>query len=126
MFDDKKCKGKLDMRANPHIMNMRSLYKTCTASQQNLVDAKNLRETCVVLEQRLEKLEQKLSFLITTPRLDMQKISVLVAKYYGIPLSLMLSSSREMEYARPRQVAMYLSRNFLHCSYATIANFFSP
>ena len=57
-------------------------------------------------------------------KLDMKTITSIVAQYYQIPLSLLLSNDRALEYVRPRQVAIYLCRYLLRNSYTTIALFF--
>jgi hypothetical protein len=53
------------------------------------------------------------------------EIQVAVAAYFHIPLAGMLGPSRRQQWARPRQVAMYLSREFTTFSIAKIARIFS-
>ena len=103
-------------------MNHSKIY-----GQENLHQKKSegLLERLAFLEKRLENLEKQMIFFDKhSAKLDMKTIASIVAQYYQIPLSLLLSNDRALEYVRPRQVAIYLCRYLLRNSYTTIALFF--
>lgn len=62
--------------------------------------------------------------LFVRRRLTTQHIKEAVADFYSIPLSSMTSSCRERKVARPRQVAMYLTRQLTFKSLPTIGGLF--
>lgn len=52
--------------------------------------------------------------------LTIGKIQDAVCEYFNITREVMLSKSRKRQIVQARQIAMYLSRNHINCSYATI------
>ncbi len=57
--------------------------------------------------------------------LDIEKISAVVAVYFGIPLEDLRSSSRIKELTKARHIAVYLSRQLLEISHERIGRYFS-
>jgi chromosomal replication initiator protein len=57
-------------------------------------------------------------------RLSVSRIQQAVSDFYGIPLERLLSKSKLSEYARPRQVAMFLARELTKKSLPDIGNLF--
>lgn len=57
--------------------------------------------------------------------ITLELIKETVAKYYGISIADIISPSRQQNIARPRQVAMYLSRRLTNLSLISIANSFN-
>ncbi len=52
--------------------------------------------------------------------LTIGKIQDAVCEYFNITRDTMLSKSRKRQIVQARQIAMYLSRNYINCSYSTI------
>lgn len=76
-------------------------------------------------EDFLELARQALSIEEKKPKeITLELIKDVVASYYSISVDDIISASRQQNIARPRQIAMYLSRKMTNLSWVKIANSF--
>ena len=79
---------------------------------------KNIQPSLQTLEPILQGFLPQSAKRTLTPRILLE----IIIKYYDVPLDDLLGKSRERRFALPRQVAMYLLREELKCSFPAIGD----
>ncbi len=84
-----------------------------------------LNKKITLLEDRLRLLENKTSLMSPYPeQLNMQKITLVVAKHYQLAVTELLSHNRTKTYRNPRNIAIYLCYQLLDYPMTDIARHF--
>ncbi|MDD6364804.1 MAG: chromosomal replication initiator protein DnaA [Bacteroidales bacterium] len=70
----------------------------------------------------VELAEQITGKIVSEPKNDLtiDKVQRVVCEYFNITREMMISKSRKRQIVQARQIAMYMSRNLINCSLATI------
>lgn len=77
------------------------------------------------IELDVETVKKVLKCDIKAKSITMESITETVCKHFNVSESDMKSSARNQKIGRPRQIAIYLIREILQCSFVSIADFFN-
>lgn len=99
--------------------HMRSNVRELTGALQRVIARSRFTKTPVTLELVRKALRDL--FSIRNRQLTIEHIQAVVEEYYNIKHADMLSKTRVVTIARPRQMAMYLAREFTNHSLPSIA-----
>jgi chromosomal replication initiator protein len=103
-------------------------FSKSTKSLMRAFEALVLRSPNTTFPRNKEEASKLIQDLIaeeTESKLTLEKIAERIAVHFGIPVSDILGKSQTHECVLPRQLTMYLSRQFLKLPYSALGKFFS-
>lgn len=103
--------------------NINSNVRDLEGALTKLVALSTLTNSVITKEFTLEALKE---FISTTKKVEINETTILdaVSRYFDVDKKSLLSKKRTRDIAYPRQVAMYLSKQYTESSLSSIGNFF--